>query len=161
MKSQTSSNCPVNHCNQQKWQKINKRGNNRSRRNQTQPCLVFTVTPNCPQQQRDTTYKQAYNNMEISNLDKLFHPDINTWTWNIQSFPGFFCASCILENQSEDRALELPSHHTDKHATHIGTHRRVLIEDIHCHHCQRLLWHLSLLVVFRFQGIQGQTISVQ
>lgn len=54
---------------------------------------VHTVTPNRSQQQWYTTYEQAYNNMEISNLDKLFHPDINTRTWNIQSIPGFFCAS--------------------------------------------------------------------
>ncbi len=141
MKSQTSPNCPVNHCNQQKWQKINKKGNNRSRRNRTQPFLVVTVTPNSPQQQCDTTYNQAYNN-----IVNLFIKKWRSGCKISKAFQiSFLSAIHILENCSDDHALE-ETHHTQTH---------ILIEDIHYHHCQCLLWRLSSLVFSCSVYIQG------
>lgn len=81
--------------------KKNKRGNNRSRRNRTQPCLVFILYPN-PQPTPNSSEQQVYNNMEISNLE-------NSLSRNEQQHTKY-CDSYMLETYSQ-----FPSHHTDKH----------------------------------------------
>lgn len=116
MKSQTSPNCPVNHCHQQKCQKKKSRS--------TKDIIHLWCS---------YRHHQLLHNRGRNHTSKLII------TWRFQICPNLFIQAspqecemsqaslvslhlCIIDYQSGDKAIEFPSHHKQTHHTRTETH---------------------------------------